>query len=276
VRNRGILSTALAVVFLVALPLAAQPVIQHGIDSFTTIADGKTYYDFKNEPIPAGFFCKNSAPFTGRVVLKGMPLETSTPGELHGADTVIERLDDAAFDGNGRAVTRIRFRALSLASVAPIKTGCGAFHVYVTLAGSQRITTMRIDRTEEGGGTFVAPLAVDARMTFVPVRREKAARKLELVGSFTFPPTRLPWSTTGGPQAKRATVATIDTNGDFKPDTLVSGTSNFWPGWKPGGRTTAKTYGCFTCEPPSCHTDPSTGKEHCTGGVVVCNGAQCP
>jgi hypothetical protein len=278
VRNKGILLAALSAVFLAALPLAADTVIQRGIDSFTTTADGRTFYDFKAEPIPAGFFCRSSAPFTGRVVLKGVPLETGAPGQLHGADTVIERLDDAAFDASGTAQTRIRFRALSLASISPIKTACGAYHVYVTLAGEQRVTTMRIERTEEKGGSFVAPLAVDARMTFVPVRRGRAQKaKLELVGSFTFPATQLPWSTEGGPRAKRAGSATIDTNGDFRPDTLVSGTSNFWPGWLPGGRSTTKVaYGCWECEPPtSCHTD-SYGKQHCTGGVVVCNGAVCP
>src|ERR1700709_824174 len=129
-------------------PLAADTVIHRGVDTFTTIADGNTYYDFARNPIPAGFFCKSSAAFTGRMTFKGLPLETGAPGQLHGADTVIERLDDATFDAIGRAVTRIQFRALSLVSIAPIKTSCGAFHVYVTLAGPQRVTTMHIDRTE--------------------------------------------------------------------------------------------------------------------------------
>src|SRR6185295_7510645 len=145
-RNRGILLAALAVVLLAA-PLAADTVIHRGVDTFTTTANGKTFYDFSQSPIPAGFFCKSSAPFTGRVTLKGLPLETATPGQLHGADTVIERLDDATFDDGGTAVTRIQFRALSLVSVASVKTACGAFHVYVTLAGKQRVTTMRINRT---------------------------------------------------------------------------------------------------------------------------------
>ena len=44
-------------------------------------------------------------------------------------------------------------------SVAPIKTTCGSYHLYIALDGKQRETTMRINRTEEGGGNFVAPLA---------------------------------------------------------------------------------------------------------------------
>ncbi|HEX4963957.1 MAG TPA: hypothetical protein VF173_24235 [Thermoanaerobaculia bacterium] len=273
-RNRGIFLAALAVLLVFSLsPLTADPVIRHGIDSFTTVASGTTYYDFSKNPIPAGFFCKSSAPFTGRVVLKGLPLETGAPGSLHGADTVIERLDDATFDANGSAVTRIQFRALSLVSVAPVKTSCGSFHVYVTLAGKQRETTMRIYRTDENGGHFVAPLAVNARMSFISVKPTKSARRLELTGSFTFPASPIPWSTTGGAVTKRLGTVLVDTDGDLRPDTLLTGSSNFWPGWSPNA---IATKGCTTCEPYSCHTDPTTQKQHCTGPVTVCAPAACP
>jgi hypothetical protein len=272
VRNKGILLAALAVAILAA-PLAADTVIHRGVDTFTTTANGKTFYDFAQNPIPAGFFCKKSAAFTGRVTLKGLPLETGAPGQLHGADTVIERLDDAAFNDDGTAVTRIQFRALSLVSISPIKTACGSYHVYVTLAGKQRVTSMRIDHTQENGGTFTAPLAVNAKMTFIPVKPQKGARKLELTGDFTFPAAPLPWSTTGGAATKRLSSALVDTNGDLTPDTLVSGTSNFFPGWSPDVFTPKA---CYVCEPQECHTDPSTGKQHCSGPIYACNGAYCP
>jgi len=276
--NKGILLAALTVAVLVSVsPLVADGVIGRGIDTFTTTADGTTFYDFAASPIPAGFFCKSSAPFTGRVSFRGLPLETGSPGQLHGADTVIERLDDAAFDGSGTAVTRIRFRALSLVSVAPVKTACGAYHVYVSLAGKQRETTMRIYRTQEDGGNFVAPLAVDARLSFIPVKpsRQKGARRLELTGSFTFPATPIPWSATGGANTKRLGGSVlVDTNGDLTPDALLFGTSNFWPGWSPGRTEMLK--GCTTCEPRTCHTDPNTLKEHCSGPVVACSPANCP
>jgi len=280
-KSQRILLTVLAVAFLASLsPLAADPIIHRGVDTFTTVASGTTFYDFSASPIPAGFFCKSSRPFTDRVTFKGLPLVTGTPGQLHNADTVIERLDDAAFDASGTAVTRIRFRALSLVSIAPIKTGCGAYHVYATLAGPQRVTMMRIYRTEEKGGNFVAPLAVDVRLTFIPVKpaRDKSAHKLELVGSFTFPATPIPWSVSGGLQSKRLSSAFIDTNGDLAPDTVVSGTSNFWPGWSPNAPRT-KIIGsksCYQCEPPTCHTDPVSLKTHCSGGVYACNEEVCP
>jgi hypothetical protein len=269
VRSRSILA-ALVCSFLFGLsPLAADSTIQRGIDIFTTVGDGRTFYDFAQSPIPAGFFCKSSKPFTGRVTFKGLPLTTGTAGQLWGSDTVIERLDDAVFDANGTAATRIQFRALSLVSTAPIKTACGAFHVYVSLGGKQRVTTMNIYRTQEGGGNFVAPLAVNTRVTFIPVKpaRNKAARKLELAAEFTFPASPLPWSFPAGARAKRMGSVIVDTNGDLTPDTPLPGTSNFLPGSSPD-RVMSKIdyYGeCpDPCAGPTCHTDPSTGKEHCT------------
>ncbi len=231
--SKGRILAALVLSFPLGLsPLAADPVIERGIDAFVTRADGRTYYDFSHNPIPAGFFCNGSQAFTGRVALKGLPLATQTPGQLRGADTVVERLDDAAFNAKGTAVTRIQFRALSLVSSAPIKTSCGAFHVLISLNGPQRVTLMSIHRTQEAGGTFVAPLSVNVRMSFIPVKSVKAkgSRKLELTGTVTFPPRPLPWSF-----KKIASIssATVDTNGDLSPDTRLPGTSNFSPGMPP-------------------------------------------
>ena len=275
-RNRGILLAVFAGVLLVGLsPLAADPVIKHGIDTFTTTASGKTFYDFAENPIPAGFFCKSSEAFTERVTLRGLPIETEAPGQLHGADTIVERLDDAAFDSRGTAVTRIQIRALSLVSMAPIRTACGSYHAYVTLAGKQRVTTMRINRTQENGGNFVAPLAINARITFIPVKRAQAqgAQTRELTTSFTFPAAPISWSTTGGASPQRVGSVVVDTKGDLRPDTLLTGTSNFWPGWPPGGAPHTKS--CTMCEPQTCH-DPGTGKLHCTGPTYACAPYNCP
>lgn len=244
--------------------LSADPVIQRGIDIFTTLGDGRTFYDFSYNPIPAGFFCKGSKAFTGRVAFKGLPLATAKPEQLWGADTVIERLDDATFDDKGVAVTRLQFRALSLVSTVPIKTNCGAFHVYVSLDGKQRVTTMNILRTQEGGGNFVAPLAVDTRMTFIPVKpaRNKNTRKLELKGSITFPASPIPWSYREGAMEKRIGSAVVDTNGDQAPDTLLPGTSNFSPGKSPGFMMNKLWgYECPSCAVYSCHA--AEGHEHC-------------
>jgi hypothetical protein len=257
------------------LSAADNTVIKRGIDVFTTTANGKTFYDFAKNPIPAGFFCEKSEAFTGRVTLRGLPLETATPGQLRGTDTIIERLDDAAFDRNGVAVTRIQFRALSLVSIEPIRTSCGAYHAYVNLAGDQRVTTMRIQRTYESGGSFQAPLAVAVRMTFVPVKGRNP-RKLTLTGSFTFPATPIPWSLPAGTRMKQIGSLVVDTNGDLKPDTRLSGTSNFAPGWSPKLLTANWGGGsCSVCEPETCHIDPSTNKEHCSGPIYACYPYNC-
>jgi hypothetical protein len=273
VRNRGIVAVFVAVVLCGLSPLAAAPVIERGIDVFTTTANGKTFYDFAANPIPAGFFCKGSPAFTGRVALKGLPLETEIPGQLLGSDTVVERLDDAPFDENGVAMTRVRFRALSLVSIAPIKTSCGAFYLYITLDGPQRATPMRIYRTHVQGGTFLAPLTAAVRMTFVPVKG-RSSRRLVLTGSVNFPGHHIPWSLDSNPTVnmKRIRPAVVDTNGDLIPDSLLSGTSNFAPGWSPHGNVLPKW--CTTlCQPETCHT--AGGEQHCTGPVYGCDGV-CP
>ena len=119
-------SVGLAVVLLLCMShlAVADPSIKPGIDVFGTVAGGQTFYDFARDPVPAGFFCDSSAPFTSRVALKGLPIETGVPGQLRKTDTIIERLDEAVFDDQGFAETRTRFRALSMVSIAPIRRSC--------------------------------------------------------------------------------------------------------------------------------------------------------
>ena len=246
-------------------PLAiADPVIKPGIDVFTTVGRGFTYYNFTKNPVPAGFFCDSSSTFTGRVALQGLPVETETPGQLRTTDTIIERLDEAVFDAQGVAETRIRFRALSMVSIAPIKTSCGAFHVYVTLDGRQPVTKMRIYRSQPDGGSFRAPLAAKVRLTFVPVRGTNP-RKLELKGSVTFPGKPIPWTFPDGKVLTSLGSAVVDTNGDLRPDTRLPSTSNFMAGYLPEGLRPTKAGAACIC---TCHAD--AGEEHCTAGW------QCP
>ena len=255
-------SAGFAVVFLLGLsPLAvASPSIKPGIDVFRTLGGGKTFYDFAKNPVPAGFFCDSSTTFTSRVALKGIPVETGTPGQLRDTDTIIERLDNAVFDAYGNAETRIRFRALSMASIKPIRTSCGAYHLYVTLDGQQPVTKMRIQRTQQGGGIFHAPLAANVRLSFVPVKGRNAG-KLELKGSVEFPGKAIPWSFPDGKAVKQMASAVVDTNGDLKPDTRLPGTSNFTAGFPPEGirSITAAEIGDCYC---TCHD--ADGEMHCT------------
>jgi hypothetical protein len=213
-------------ILLTAPAFAADPVIHRGIDVWTTSGNGSSYYDFKKNPIPAGFFCPGSAPFAEKVALGGVPIAVTGLGKGAKVDTIVERLDDAAFDGQGVASTRIVMRGLSLQSVKPIETSCGAFHVQVSLADTQRTTVMRIQRTNERGGTFAAPLAVNAKLTFVPVEGS-AQRPLVMVGDFTFPaPQNAGWAyAPANPEP-----VTADLNLDGRPETRLPGVSNFVAG----------------------------------------------
>ncbi|HSS52865.1 MAG TPA: hypothetical protein VLX28_28310, partial [Thermoanaerobaculia bacterium] len=263
---------------LAALPAAAATVhtVQNGIDVWHTAGDGSSFVNFDKNPIPKGFFCSKSAAFTGKVVLQGRPLATGTPGELGGADTIVQRLDDANFDGSGVATTRVQLRALQLVSVAPLKTACGNFNVLVTLNGTQPTTKMKIIRETESSGRFEAPIAVQYKISFIPTR--VGAQKLELVRSFTLAPApNATWGTL--PQAKsfsRQPTLLVDTDGDQIPDTYVPRSSgNFQAGWTPAWakalaerRSQDKIYQVdqpIDCSPgpdPECH--PEAEGIHCS------------
>jgi hypothetical protein len=264
----------LALAILAALPAAAAPVssIENGLDVWRTVGDGTTFVKFDKTPIPAGFFCSKSAAFTGRIVLQGRPLATGAPGELGGADTIVQRLDNASFNAKGVATTRIQLRALQLESMAPVKTACGDFNVRVSLSGMQPTTTMKIVRDNENSGRFVAPLKVQYRVSFFPTNGAPAKR-LDLVRSFTLAPAT---NATWGVIEKRGTAARqtnvlVDTDGDQIPDTYLAKTSgNFQAGWTPAGARQQQSHGmekmvsyydCSYSEDPECH--PEAQGIHC-------------
>lgn len=223
-----------AVLILIALPIfAADQVIQSGIDPWRTPGNGKTFVDFSTNPIPAGFFCSKSAAFTGRIVFRGIPIVTGEPGALGKTDTIVHRLDDAVFDKNGVARTRVQMRALHLVSVEPIKTACGAYNVEVRLNGEQPITTMRIVRENENGGRFFTPLAVNTKLIFTPVRGV-SSEILEIADNVRFPIHQgRPWAENAASKQtlRRTGFVKVDTDNDRVPDTFLPGTSvNFFAG----------------------------------------------
>lgn len=249
---------------------AADRVIQNGIDVWTTAAHGLTFVDFAKNPIPAGFFCPDSAAFTGKVAFRGEPLVTGTPGALGTTDTIVQRLDDAAFDRRGVAVTRIQVRALSLMSVEPIRTTCGAFNIAASLDGAQPITRMRIIREHENGGRFLAPLALNTKLSFTPVGR--AGREvLEISMPVRFPASpNVPWrSKASAPEP--AGFVLVDTDGDRVADTYLPGPSNFIAGQSSRQATLGKrgvaAEAAYTTT-TACHA--YDGCQHC-----YCSGQAC-
>lgn len=255
-----------AVLLLIALPtFAADQVIQSGIDPWHTPANGKTYVDFAQEPVPAGFFCPNSAPFTRRVIFRGVPIATGEPGALGKTDTIVHRLDDAVFDKNGVATTRIQMRALHFMSVEPIRTACGAYNVEVRLNGEQPITTMRIVRENENGGRFYAPIAINGKIVFTPVRGS-SSEILEIASTVRFPVNQgRSWANhdVSNQKVRRTGFVQVDTDNDRVPDTFLPGTSaNFVAGAsnrpRLGGRGPMTQ---LTSDGDACYN--SSGKIHC-------------
>jgi len=230
VNKKGML-VAMACMLALAVPAMADDVIYNGSDLWQTKGDGKTFADFSREPIPAGFFCAKSEPFTDRIAFKGVPLRSSE-GTLP-IDTIVQRLDDAGFDNKGVAMTRIQMRALLLESVAPVKTACGSFHVKVRLNGRQPVTRMRIVRQGEDGGFFVSNLAVNAKLSFHPVSG-KARERLEINQRIRFNPSRTAWAvrSDNNKSVEKKGFLLVDTDGDNRPDTYLPGTSNFAAGWR--------------------------------------------
>lgn len=223
--KRRLLLATLAALFL-ALPVLADDVIYGGTDLWITPVKSGTFADFAAEPLPAGFFCERSQPFTGRISFKGVPIATDDPGVLRQADTVIERLDNAEFDEAGVAETRLQVRALNLASVQPIRTACGDYNVRATLVGNQPTTRMRIFREGEDGGRFLAPLALNVKLTFTPVGRGRAVEFVHKVRLGADP--RATWTVEAN--NKRGAYVKIDSDGDGRADAFVPGPSNFRAG----------------------------------------------
>jgi hypothetical protein len=233
--RQSVIRSAIAAATILAIfagspALAGDNVIHKGVDIWMTVA-GFAKTSFEKEPIPAGFFCADSQPFTGTVVFEGGRLAIEPAGSLGSADTVVNRLDDAVFNDKGEATTRIQLMALSLVSTKPIETSCGKYNVAVSLAGEQPTTTMRIVRNDYFGGTYSAPLALNVKAVFTPVNGDQSGRR-ELTRRIDLgPANHSVWAYINVPRYKGA--VRIDTNGDGRPDAVLPPASNFLAGVAP-------------------------------------------
>lgn len=268
---RSRLFGVLALLLLIALPVAAADrVVQNGIDLWVTPGDGRTYIDFATIPLPAGFFCFKSAPFTERIVFQGVPVATGEAGVLGKTDTIVQRLDEAVFDKNGVARTRIQVRALHFESVKPVQTACGAFNVEVRLAGEQPVTNMRIVRDSAKGGRFFAPIAVNGKVVFTPAAGG-SSEILEITRNVRFPADQgIAWADRypTKPGILGAGFVQVDTDNDRRPDTYLPGiTANFAAGIssRPGahdGKGRQVTAAAYIYDENGCHISPPT-EGHC-------------
>ncbi|HSS52549.1 MAG TPA: hypothetical protein VLX28_26705 [Thermoanaerobaculia bacterium] len=252
-------------VLVAAVPALAVEAVQNGADLWHTTT-GFTFTSFADNPIPAGFFCEGSKPFHSTINLKGVPLATTPAGALGEVDTIIRRLDNASFNAAGEAKTRIRLLALSLASVKPVDTGCGLYDVTASLAGEQPVSEMKILRTSDFGGSYVAPLDLKVKLVFTPVSGQGERR--EVTNRITLGPgSRSVWAYAKGAAraaVKRTGNVLVDTDGDRVPDTMMPASSNFVAGVAPA----AAAGDADLCADQSCHcavksTDPTEPNSYC-------------
>ncbi len=269
---------------LAAAPAFATEPAESGADLWHTTT-GFTFTSFSENPIPAGFFCEKSKAFSGQINMKGVPLSTSPATALGEIDTIVRRLDTATFNEKGEGKTRIQLLALSLASVKPIETECGSYDVTASLADEQPITEMKIMRTSDSGGYYVAPLDLNVKLVFTPV--SGAGERREVKNQISLGPgTTSVWAYSKGGAAKLAVQRRgqvwVDTNGDRTPDTLLPAPSNFVAGVDPA----AVASEVALCPAQSCHccrrcTDPYTPNWycvhlHCVAVIVACDNPPAP
>ncbi len=217
---------ALIITGLLAVPAFAQK-IAPGYDIWKTVGNGETFMDFADSPIPAGFFFEGSEPFTGAINFVGVPLATEPAGALQGADTVIERLDTAAFGEDGLASSRMRIMALSLASPEPIDIGGSLWDVGVSLAEVQPVTEIVYEKLTDEVGEFLADLVVNVRLTFTHRVVKKLSYSLERTVHFqraTHTPFRLVSPETKSAKQRLSVLSglKIDTDGDGLVDSLMT------------------------------------------------------
>lgn len=298
---RRALLCVLTLALLAAVPAFARfNSVDSGIDVWRTDGDGTSFVDFAKMPIPKGFFCDKSAPYTGKVVLRGRPLATGNPNELDGADTIVQRLDAASFDAAGNATTRIQIRALQLESVKALSTACGDYDMLVLLEGQQPVSRMKIVKETEVSGHFVAPIRVNFKLIFTPVSG-LASRTLELRRNFhLLPAPHAGWlatTSTGKRSTLPATLA-VDTNADGVPDTFLPKTSGGFQvgvsrarldriasqmarGLKVEMQPTScgrqvdyegyGSYGCHSGADPDCHPHTEATGVHCSQACGPCD-----
>jgi hypothetical protein len=227
-------STLFAALIVAAVPALAQDVIARGTDSWRTAGDGTSYTDLS---LPAGFLDRDCPAFQGRVILAGVPIETSPENAFSGGDTLIERLEDAKFDDKGVARTKIAVRGLHFRGVDSLKTDCGEWTADVGLAKQQTPTDMTIVREDANGGYFTAPISVDVVWTFTRAS-DRAQRSLGTSNILTSD-ERSPWQfeSCSKTAATIRTAAILDPNNHGKPALKIAAASRgFYPGYGPNCR----------------------------------------
>src|ERR1700710_703980 len=217
---------------LLALPaLAGPPTITKGIDIFSTSSG--TAADFSAPPLPAGFFCAGSAPFSGTIPLTGVPLTPLPAGIAGSTDTIVERLADGVFGSSGTTTIPVVVRALKVQASSSFSVFCPGvgttdWRVDACLCGPQKKTliTASIDPACEKCGEFSGTLSVDACLRFT--RLDTGATLGPVPQGLILDIDSEPWCYEPG---ARETVISgsflVDATCSGDPSLSLPGTSNF-------------------------------------------------
>lgn len=173
-RNKPAVLAGPLVLVMAVVAMGGQ--VKKGHELWRTGAEPISSHDFSVTPIPAGFFCPGSNPFTGIVYLKGAPLGMCDGQNVGLTDTVIERMQDTAVvvpPGTAPPIN-VEMRCLNLESRLPIAVTGGAcagnWDVRVTLDPSPASTgTMSIGFDTDTRGTYSTTLNVFPNFTFTKV-----------------------------------------------------------------------------------------------------------
>ncbi len=259
----------MAVISLLALPALAQPTVLPGIDAFETSSTVPSVADFSANPIPAGFFCTGSAPYTGKVTFQGSPLVTDPPGILGTADTVVERLDSIDF-ANGDNSAMIVIRALNLFSNDIVNVFCPGqgdtrWRVSACLCECQDATKIVADMECDTCGRFYGELAVNVCLTFTNIQTGEVRGPVSHPVSLAI--DGMGFCTEASPSDLVVSEPfKVDTDCNGRADLVVAGMSNFFPG------RSCDTSGvdCWTAfaHLTSCHSSFGTAPhDHCINPV---------
>lgn len=203
-----------------------------GLDYFTTLPAG-TFFDFGGEfALPAGFFDKESARFSGRVPFKGVPLESYQGRKTGKADTVLQRKGGPAAGTTypRRSEAEIELVQLSLASARPISVQAGGkaqlWDVRLQLSKSRQSKgRMAIVQRNARGGTFDSEFVVYPTLTFKR-RGDGAERELD-IGRMQLTPDgtkRMTLSAKAVPWATKAPARAVNPTATFTPG-VVNGSA---------------------------------------------------
>lgn len=269
---------------LLSAPAAmAQPIIKAGTDVLQTLGGNGTVYSFANNPLPAGFFCPGSAPFTGKIQLAGQSVLTKPAGVAAQADTVLERLADANLLGGSDAVPVV-VRAMSLRGLGSIdvlcpNTGLTRFRVDACTCGEQPITKIEISLEDPacGCGTFSGEIALNVCLSFTNTTTGDVLGPVSRPVSLKVDKSN--WCQKAGNGATNIAEAYhVATTCGYEDYLAVPATANFHPGWDCASSTSGLScldlYGHLT----TCHSSfGQADHDHCIN-PVCCDrkGQSCP